>query len=1394
MTCARRVFWLMLVGLACGAPSGDAAELTDLQTSQATLQARLRARKDSLAWYGFGPAPEGLTFAPAPEKDALAETAGPLPGQRATRIFHGLLKGPALDIPATGFTLCCWLKANKLEEVDRSGYKRTVGGVMASGSGYYNGWRLCVSPQNASVSFDIGRPEGSTGITSSGFLTSGEWHHLAVAWDHKTLALWIDGTPRAETATATAYTPSAGLKYFRIGEVHEGAGVLDFEIADLAFFSTALPGSMFEGLGNPDAVLARRLSDFLRRIPAPPAGSRVVAAQEQRYRQRFAPLLTLKGCEDSPAFREAHSYARLRVAESLLRGGEGVAAEKALRQLAEDDSALLHHRARAMLALGDLRRDRKEYTAARREYEKTRDFFVAKHEAFRVEAMARLRDVETLVDGKPFRNERQRRIDRIDRAAPWFYVAPNGDDAGPGTAAKPFRTLERARDAVRERRKKAPLPEGGVAIVLKGGVYPRLKESFALAAEDSGTAAAPVVYRAAPGARPVLCAGQVLTKFAPVADSPAARRIPAAARPHVLQADLRAAGISDFGKLTPRGSDYFGKLAGVDVPAHLELFCNGVPMSLARWPNDTPKMSERFALIETGDQEAVRDGGRTLVKNSDLVYYSNPRQDAWANEPDPWLFGYWQYAFFSSYRKLKSVEPEKKRFRVDWNLAPGSKEQPNIVKGSAYQGINLLCELDAPGEWYLDRGTGLLYFWPPSGEYGSTGSVGSMGSTASAQRYQGPGSHQGARASRTSHTPHTPRTPQTVVSLLEVPVVTMDAASHVILRGLTIEAGRQHGVVVKGGENVLLAGCTIRDMGCKGADIAGGRGHALVGCDMAYLGNAGVTLTGGDLPTLQSSEHVVENCHIHHFAHWNRGAYQPGISVKGVGVRMSHCLIHDAPHQAFLLSGNDHVTEYNEVHDVTHEAGDAGAWYMYGDVAALAERGNVVRYNYWHHLPHNETLGKYHCVCHMGVYIDNVNGGVTVYGNVFSRVDVDAGAVFFGGSDDIIENNVFHRCRSAINMEDRSWVYAAAYKNLDANLAQMKVNEPPWSVRYPRLATIKPHTEDLTLIVRGNVAARNIGLNCGQFLRGNATTMRYARIERNWEKGDPGFRNADAGDFELKPDAPVLTASLFEPLPFKEMGLYNDALRASWPVTHPSGNYETLTRDTSKIDRADRKPVAKLPVCRALPRTAEIRVDGVLDAAEWGGLDPAQGYSLTRNPDNVPTKARPSTMWLRRDAENLYIALRHDLEPGTSAKPKGNSPSFWGDADIAEVIFEGVGGDWWPADTGHGPIFYLVGDCAGAFDSYVVAGLPKPRAEGLRGAVQYAAAGTPGGWTAEWRIPLAAVCLDPKTARGCCFNIGVHKPRTAGGNVSASDKWAVWAGAEGANWQVWNAGWLSLKE
>ena len=75
------------------------------------------------------------------------------------------------------------------------------------------------------------------------------------------------------------------------------------------------------------------------------------------------------------------------------------------------------------------------------------------------------------------------------QAAAELFVAPEGA-AGDGSRARPFTTLEQARDAVRTIKKSGALPVGGITVWLQPGIYHRA-QTLALTAEDSGTAAAP---------------------------------------------------------------------------------------------------------------------------------------------------------------------------------------------------------------------------------------------------------------------------------------------------------------------------------------------------------------------------------------------------------------------------------------------------------------------------------------------------------------------------------------------------------------------------------------------------------------------------------------------------------------------------------------------------------------------------------------------------------------------------------------------------------------------------------------------------------------------------------------------------------------------------------------
>ncbi|HEV2437785.1 MAG TPA: PDZ domain-containing protein [Verrucomicrobiae bacterium] len=82
-----------------------------------------------------------------------------------------------------------------------------------------------------------------------------------------------------------------------------------------------------------------------------------------------------------------------------------------------------------------------------------------------------------------------------------YFVSPAGDDANPGTLDRPFATLQRAQQAVRQERG---------TVYLRGGTY-YLPETLVFTAQDSGTKDSPVIYQAYKNEQPVISGGVRLT-------------------------------------------------------------------------------------------------------------------------------------------------------------------------------------------------------------------------------------------------------------------------------------------------------------------------------------------------------------------------------------------------------------------------------------------------------------------------------------------------------------------------------------------------------------------------------------------------------------------------------------------------------------------------------------------------------------------------------------------------------------------------------------------------------------------------------------------------------------------------------------------------------------------
>ena len=675
-----------------------------------------------------------------------------------------------------------------------------------------------------------------------------------------------------------------------------------------------------------------------------------------------------------------------------------------------------------------------------------------------------------------------------------IHVSPSGNDAWSGTLPEPnpaktdgpVASLEAARDAVRRLKRTTGLPAGGVTVWFRGGEVVR-STTFELTAGDSGTVSAPVTYRAWPGEAVRLLGGRRLdpAAFTPVTAPAVRERLAPAARDQIVQCDLRAQGITDFGAFVSRG---FNRKT---APAHLELFFNDQPMTVAQWPD-----VGQFTTITGFTKPMTNEWGAESGDLTGGFTYDGDRPQHWAPSDDIWVHGYWAYDWANSYERVQRLDPVT---RVVETAPPHGLY--HFAKGQRFYFLNVLEELDQPGEYYVDRTAGILYFWPPdSAEAATTGR---------------PAPLAGA---------------DILVSVLGEPLVTMKEVSHVTFRGITLEAGRGSGIGIEGGNGVRIVGCTLRNLGTWAVRVEGGSHHAVTGCDIYGVGDGGISVSGGDRASLRPCHHEVLHCHLHHFARWSR-CYVAGINASGIGMRLAHNLIHDAPHNAILFWGNEFLIENNEIFRVCLETGDAGAIYTGRDYTF---RGNVIRRNYIHQMG-GVGMGS------IAIYMDDCVSGTRIEENVL--VDCQYGLMLGGGRDFVVANNIFVNCKPAIHADARGMDPNPVWQNMvnqtmKTSLAAMRHRESPYGERYPEIAGVDRYfAEGQGVPPENNRVERNICWRCETW------------ISECWPKGvsngvteqdnlvgeDPLFVDEANGDWRLRPDSPILKLG-FQPIDLSEIG------------------------------------------------------------------------------------------------------------------------------------------------------------------------------------------------------------------------------------------------------------------
>jgi len=392
------------------------------------------------------------------------------------------------------------------------------------------------------------------------------------------------------------------------------------------------------------------------------------------------------------------------------------------------------------------------------------------------------------------------------------------------------------------------------------------------------------------------------------------------------------------------------------------LFFRGKRQPVARWPNVDPSDPHGGRWAHVAKVEGK--------ENHKEFFYGSDERHVWAHPQEGRIpiFGGYDWAF----RIVPIAEylPQARKI-----VLRGSTWGPLRI-GDRYTIEGLFEELDAPGEWYVDSRTETLYFWPPE-------AIG-----------------QGD-----------------VVVPVADRLLVLEGADYVTVRGFLFDISAANAVEVKNCRASVIAGNVVRNCGGWGIAVSGGQHSGALSNEVSWCGHGGIGIGGGDRKTLTPGHNFADNNYVHHTARvWK--TYRPAISVNGVGNRVSHNLIHDTPHAGVLLGGNDNVMEFNVVHHVNLESGDTGGIYFCS--RDWSQRGNVIRYNIFHHVggfgkenswaPVRDGKVKF-VYPHFtwGIYLDDPTTGTHVFGNILYQVPI-CGLHNHGGRDNLWENNVIVDC------------------------------------------------------------------------------------------------------------------------------------------------------------------------------------------------------------------------------------------------------------------------------------------------------------------------------------------------------------------------------------------------
>jgi hypothetical protein len=673
-------------------------------------------------------------------------------------------------------------------------------------------------------------------------------------------------------------------------------------------------------------------------------------------------------------------------------------------------------------------------------------------------------------------------------AAEWF-VSPRGQDTWPGTAERPFASLERARDAVRALKAHGALT-GPVRVLVAGGDYV-LSRPVEFTPADSGTPAAPISYQAQPGAAPVFSGGRTISGWQPAEGGLWKAELPEVAA----------------------GRWYFE-----------QLWVNGQRATRARTPN------KFFFFVQDVREEVLKRGhGRKPERARQTVYLRPADFRASLARVRPEELGDVNFLVYHKWdntrRFLQRVDARQSTFTTQ---GEGMKPWNPWKRDTYFVLENFRAALDAPGEWFLSR-QGTLYYLPRPGEDMRRASV----VAPVAPRFLGfnGAPEQGKFVEHLAFRGLTFRHGQWL---------TPPGGFEPVQAAASIEAAIQ----ADGARHITLEDCEVGHVGVYGAWFRKGcRDCTLRRCHFYDLGAGGVRIGEGsqldDRETAtgdaEQTGHIeVDNCILRHGGRIFPCAVGVWIGHSGDN-RITHNEIADYDYTGISVGwrwgygpsrAKRNTIAFNHVHHIGWGVlSDMGGIYTLGP-----SEGTVVRNNVLHDVNAYSYGG-------WGIYTDEGSTGIRIENNLVYRVKTGGFNQHYG-RDNLVRNNILAFSQQQQLQIGRVEPYFAF--TFEHNL-----------VYYDRGALLAGPWNRVRHLSRNNCYWQSNGAPV-TFQDQSLTAWQRGGHEQDSIVADPKFINPAEDDFRLAADSPALALG-FKPFDFHQAGVYGDAawVRKAREVAYP---------------------------------------------------------------------------------------------------------------------------------------------------------------------------------------------------------------------------------------------------